>query len=163
MLDVHLLNIQAMSKIIPLFTVAIYWDFENVRLESYPIKCLIGWAQSKGRLVTQKVYSHWGKEHQRFKVILDRHGFQQIDVLEERKNSADMKLKYECREELFSDNSPNIFIIISGDGGFASLVKELQSQGKYVIGVGWRNTSKQTLIDRANEFHFAEELGKLAG
>jgi len=74
-----------------------------------------------------------------------------------------MKFKDDCQKELYSDTSPDIFIIVSGDGGFASLVKELQSRGKYVIGVGWRNTSKQTLIDRANEFHFAEELGKLAG
>lgn len=152
-----------MSKIIPLFIVAIYWDFENVRLKSYQTKYLIDLAQSKGRLVTQNVYSHWGKEHQRFKVLLGRHGFQQIDVSEEGKNSADMKFKDDCQKELYSDTSPDIFIIVSGDGGFASLVKELQSRGKYVIGVGWRNTSKQTLIDRANEFHFAEELGKLAG
>ena len=152
-----------MKKIIPLLTVAIYWDFENVRLESYPTKSLMGLAQSRGHLVTQNAYSHWKQEHPRFHSILDRHRFKRIDVFEKERNSADRKLKSDCLAELYSDTSPDIFIIVSGDGGFASLVRELQSQEKCVIGVGWRNTSKDTLIDLADKFYFVEELCKLAG
>lgn len=155
------LGIQAMKKIIQFCTVAIYWDFENVRLESDQTKCLIDLAESQGRLVTQNVYAHWNQTTQRFHYILERHRFQRINV-EKGRNSADLKLESDCREELSSDTSPNIFIIVSGDGGFLPLVKKLQSQEKYVIVVG-RHVSYRQLMKLADKFYFAEKLCKLAG
>lgn len=155
------LSMKFMTEIIQFCTVAIYWDFENVRLESDQTKCLIDLAQSQGRLVTQNVYANWNQTTQRFHSILERHHFQRINV-EQGKNSADRKLDSDCREELSSNTSPNIFIIVSGDGGFLRLVEKLQSQEKYVIVVG-RHVSRLQLTKLADKFYLDEELCKLAG
>ncbi len=142
--------------------VAIYWDFENVRVP-HQAKCLIDFAQSIGNVVTKKVYSHWWRETWLSKGELDRYGFERIDVLEEGKNSADLKLKSDCRAELLSNLPPDIIILVSGDGGFASLVRELDFYEKKVIIFGRRDVTSYKLIGLADEFHFAEELCWLVG
>ncbi len=142
--------------------VSIYWDFENVRVP-HQANCLIDFAQSRGDVVTKKVYSHWWRETRTSESVLDRYGFERIDVLEEGKNSADLKLKFDCRAELLSNLSPDVIILVSGDKGFASLVRELRLHGKQVIVFGRRDVTSYKLIGLADEFHFAEELCWLVG
>jgi uncharacterized LabA/DUF88 family protein len=142
--------------------VSIYWDFENVRIP-HQAKCLIDFAQSRGNVVTQKVYSHWWRETWTSEYVLDRYGFERIDVLGEFKNSADWELKSDCLAELLSDLSPDIIILVSGDKGFASLVSELQLHGKQVIVFGRVGVTSYKLIDLADEFYFAEQLCQLVG
>ena len=142
--------------------VSISWDFENVRVP-HQAKCLMDFAQSRGDVVTKKVYSHWWRETWAFKYALDHAGFERVDVQEEFKNSADWKLKFDCRAELLSDLSPDIIILVSGDKGFASLVRELRLHGKQVIVFGRRGVTSYKLIDLADEFYFAEQLCQLVG
>ncbi len=165
-------QILAMKKIVQLssqtrknelkLTVAIYWDFENVRIP-HQAKCLIDFAQSRGNVVTKKVYSHWCRETWTSKCELDHYGFEQVDVLEEGKNSADWQLKYDCIKELLSQLSPDIIILVSGDKGFAPLVGVLQDKRKRVIVFGRQGVTSRKLKKLANEFHFAEELCRLVG
>ncbi len=142
--------------------VSIYWDFENVRVPHQALS-LMDFAQSRGNVVTNKVYSHWRRETRNSKYVLDRCGFERIDVWGEFKNSADWELKSDCRVELDSSWSPDIIILVSGDGGFASLVRELQHQEKQVIVFGRRGVTSYKLIDLADEFYFAEQLCQLVG
>jgi uncharacterized LabA/DUF88 family protein len=142
--------------------VSIYWDFENVRIP-HQANCLIDFAQSRGDVVTKKVYSHWWRETWASEYVLDRYGFERIDVLGEFKNSADWELKSDCLAELLSDLSPDIIILVSGDKGFASLVSELQLHGKQVIVFGRVGVTSYKLIDLADEFYFAEQLCQLVG
>lgn len=139
-----------------------YWDFENVRVP-HQAKCLMDFAQSRGDVVTNKVYSHWWRETLTSKYVLDRYGFERIDVLGEFKNSADLKLKSDCRAELLSDLSPDVIILVSGDKGFASLVRELRLQGKQVIVFGRQGVTSRKLRWLADEFYFVEELCRLVG
>lgn len=141
-------------------TVAIYWDFENVRVPNQA-KCLIDFAQSKGNVVIQKVYSHWWRETWTSRCELYRYGFEQIDVLEEGKNSADRQLKYDCIKGFFTQLSPDIIILVSGDKGFAPLVDVLQDKGKRVIVFGRQGVTSRKLKKLANEFYFAEQLCQL--
>ena len=115
-------------------------------------------AQSRGDVVTKKVYSHWWRETWTSEYVLDRYGFERIDVLGEFKNSADWELKSDCRAELLSDLSPDIIILVSGDKGFASLVRELQLHGKQVIVFGRQDVTSRKLRWLADEFYFAEDL-----
>ena len=119
-------------------------------------------AQLRGDVVTKNVYSHWWRETSESKDVLDRCGFERIDVWGEFKNSADWELKSDCRAELDSSWSPDIIILVSGDGGFASLVRELQLHGKHVIVFGRQGVTSRKLRWLADEFHFAEELCWLA-
>ncbi len=167
MLNVLIKQILAMKKIVQLGSptptnelklgVAIYWDFENVRVP-HQAKCLIDFAHLRGDVVTKKVYSHWWRETWLSKGELDRYGFERIDVKEEFRDSADLKLKFDCRAELLSNLSPDVIILVSGDKGFASLVRELRLHGKQVIVFGRRDVTSYKLIGLADEFHFAEEL-----
>lgn len=120
-------------------------------------------AQSRGDVVTNKVYSHWWRETPTSEYVLDRYGFERIDVQEEGKNSADLKLKSDCRAERFSNLSPDIIIIVSGDKGFASLIRELRLQGKQVIVVGRVGVTSYKLRWLANEFYLVEQLCQLVG
>jgi hypothetical protein len=105
--------------------VSIYWDFENVPAP-HQAKYLMDFAQSRGDVVTNKVYSHWSRETRNSKCVLDRCGFERIHVLEKGTNSADRKLKSDCLAELDTSWFPDIIILVSADGGFASLVRKLQ-------------------------------------
>jgi uncharacterized LabA/DUF88 family protein len=142
--------------------VSIYWDFENVRIP-HKANCLIDFAQSRGDVVTKKVYSQWWRETSKSKHVLARCGFERIDVWEKGKNSADRKLKSDCLAELYSSWSSDIIIIVSGDGGFASLVRKLQLHEKQVIVFGPPGGTSPKLIDLADEFYFAEDLYGLVG
>ena len=142
--------------------VSIYWDFENVRVPDQA-KCLIDFAQSRGDVVTKKVYSHWRRETWAFEYALDHVGFERVDVQEEFKNSADLKLKSDCRAEHFSNLSHDLIILVSGDKGFASLVSELRLHRKQVIVFGRQGVTSSKLRWLADEFYFAEQLCQLVG
>ncbi|HAA29839.1 MAG TPA: hypothetical protein DCE56_21765 [Cyanobacteria bacterium UBA8553] len=142
--------------------VSLYWDFENVRVPDQA-ECLIDFAQSRGYVVTNKVYSHWSRETSKSKYVLDRCGFERIHVWEKGRNSADRKLKSDCLAELYSSWSSDIIIIVSGDGGFASLVRKLQRRRKQVIVFGPPGGTSSKLIYLADDFYFAEDLCWLVG
>lgn len=142
--------------------VSIYWDFENVRVP-YLSECLIDFAQSRGDLITKKVYSHWWRETPAFEYALDSVGFERIDVQGEFENSADWALESDCTEELFCSLSPDIIILVSGDKDFAFLVNQLQRNRKQVIIIGRQGVTNYKLMRLADEFHFVEELCQLVG
>jgi uncharacterized LabA/DUF88 family protein len=74
-----------------------------------------------------------------------------------------LELESDCRAELDSSWSPDIIILVSGDGDFAPLVGELQLHGKQVIVFGRRGGTSPKLIWLADEFYFAQELCSLVG
>ena len=126
-------------------------------------ECLSNFAQLRGDVVTKKVYSHWWREIRASEFVLDRVGFERIDVQGEFKNSADWHLKSDCREELFNVLSPDIIILVSGDKGFAPLVSELQLYRKQVIVFGRRSVTSYKLKWLADEFYLVDQLYELVG
>lgn len=66
------------------------------------------------------------------------------------RNTADIHLAIDAMEVAFTKPDVNVFVIVSGDGGFSSLASKLHEYGKTVIGVGYkRNTNKvlEALVD----------------
>jgi hypothetical protein len=53
------------------------------------------------------------------------------------------------------------FILLSGDSDFSSLVIKLKEHGKYVIGVGIRESSSDLLIQNCDEYYSYNELAGL--
>ena len=136
--------------------VAIYWDFENLRIPRRQVpwlKDLPQWlkdlAQSRGCLVSRKVYSHWQPTTEKYKHILENRDFEVIDVKEKGKNSVDRQLESECRQEFNSDLAPDILILVSGDKKYIPLVRDLQGLGKQVIIVGPLRRTNYELISLA--------------
>lgn len=67
----------------------------------------------------------------------------------------------DCLEDVDNKLSPDLVILVSGDGDFVKLVSTLQKLGKNVIVFGQRGNVKQKLKELADEFHFVDELSQL--
>src|SRR5207302_824539 len=64
-------------------------------------------------------------------------------------------------ELVFTRPEIGTFILLSGDSDFSSLVLKLKEYGKYVIGVGIRESSSDLLIQNCDEYYSYNELAGL--
>src|SRR3989475_9080559 len=64
-------------------------------------------------------------------------------------------------ERVFTRPEIGTFILLSGDSDFSSLVLKLKEYGKYVIGVGIRESSSDLLIQNCDEYYSYNELAGL--
>ncbi|MBD2387706.1 NYN domain-containing protein [Cylindrospermum sp. FACHB-282] len=144
--------------------VFIYVDYQNARLDIETAKLLLEFAKSKGDLISIKVYynSHC-KDQSAAMDYLDSIGCKCIDVPCSLKNSADNQLMADYLEDIDSNVSPDIVILVSGDGDFVKLVNNGQKLGKIFIIFSQIGQVKQKLKERADEFYFIDDLPKLVG
>lgn len=75
------------------------------------------------------------------------------------KNAADFKLNIEAMEIMYKGIN-NVFVIVSSDSDFTSLVTELKENGIYVFGAGEKHTSA-AFIRACDDFGYLEDLQKL--
>jgi len=142
--------------------VAIYWDLQNVWLNQEQVNSLLEFANSKGCLIFQKVYYNSLCKNQAFaKDKRESLGFRYVDVPCPLKNSADNQLKSDLIDDISSNLSPDIVILVSGDGDFASSVQILQKFCEKSIIIAQQGNVKQKLKEIADEFYFVDELPKL--
>jgi hypothetical protein len=142
--------------------VSIYWDYQNAKLSLEQIQLLLDLAKSKGRLIGKNLYYNSHCENQCTGIgNIASLNFNCIDVPCPLKNSADNQLIADCLEEIHSNLSPDIFILVSGDGDFVKLVRNLQKLDKKVITVAQIGNVKQKLKELADEFYFADKLPQL--
>jgi NYN domain len=142
--------------------VSIYWDYQNVKLTLDQAKLLLDFSKSKGRLIGKNVYYNSQCADQ----AAARHdiaslSFKCLDVPCPLKNSADNQLIADCLEDIQSNLSRDIVILVSGDGDFVKLVRNLQQLGKQVIIFAQIGNVKQKLKELADEFHFVDNLSDL--
>ncbi|MEO8893538.1 MAG: NYN domain-containing protein [Coleofasciculaceae cyanobacterium] len=145
---------------------SLYWDYENISNIDNRAKLLIDFAQLQGYLVNLNVYakaSIWQQNQGKNKVILNSLDFSCIDVCSSAKNAVDFQLVIDCVAEAHNNISTNIFILVTSDGDYETLVRELQSKGKKVIVIYHPDKVSKSLIQIANESYSAEELLKLFG
>ncbi|MEH1882713.1 NYN domain-containing protein [Nostoc sp.] len=142
--------------------VGIYCDFQNVYLSQNIASSLLAFAKARGNLIIRRVYYNSLFENQASaKENLQRIGFQCEDVTCSLKNSADNQLKSDLIDDVYNNQSPDIFILVSGDGDFANPVKFLQDKDKNVIIFARRGNVKQSLKNLADELYFVDELPQL--
>ncbi|OUL20359.1 NYN domain-containing protein [Nostoc sp. RF31YmG] len=142
--------------------VSIYWDYQNAKLSLEQIQLLLDFAKSKGCLIRQNLYYN-SQCHNQCAAIgnIASLNFNCIDVPCPLKNSADNQLIADCLEDIDSNLSPDTFILISGDGDFVKLVRNLQKLDKKVITVAQNGNVKQRLKELADEFYFVDNLPKI--
>jgi hypothetical protein len=145
-----------------LASVGIYCDLQNVHLTQEQANLVLAFANSKGRLIGKKVYyNSMCKNQAAAKDKLESCGFQCVDVPCPLKDSADNRLKSDLIDDISNKLSPDIVILVSGDGDFANPVHVLQKLGKQAIILAQRGNVKQRLKELADEFHFVDELPEL--
>ena len=102
----------------------------------------------KGKVAVQRAYADWRRYPQYIVPLAES----SIDMImapaygSSKKNATDIRLAIDAIELVFTRPEIGTFILLSGDSDFSSLVIKLKEYGKYVIGVGIRESSSDLLV-----------------
>jgi uncharacterized protein (TIGR00288 family) len=144
---------------------ALMIDFDNVTLAirsdlSNQLRKLLGSDIFKGKVSVQRAYADW-RRYPQYIVPLSEAS---IDLIfapafgSNKKNATDIRLAIDALELIFTRPEIGTFILLSGDSDFSSLVLKLKEYGKYVIGVGIRESSSDLLVQNCDEYFSYSEL-----
>lgn len=142
-------------------SVAILFDWQNVRATQDQLQCLLGFACKLGTISLKRVYAHWRRENSKYEELFDDWGFECVNVpsSKSKKNNVDKKLIAHCRQQILNNPDITTVILLSGDGDFNGLVCDLKAKGKKVIVIAkcLKNASKK-LRELADEFRLLGQL-----
>lgn len=117
----------------------------------------------KGKVSVQRAYADWRRYPQYIVPLAES----SIDMImapaygSAKKNATDIRLAIDALELVFVRPEIGTFILLSGDSDFSSLVIKLKEYGKYVIGVGIRESSSDLLVMNCDEYYSYSSLAGL--
>ena len=148
-------------------SIAVFIDFENVAMGvreskygNFDIDLVLKRLVEKGKLLVKRAYSDWHR-YSDFKRAFHQAAIELIDVPQTRysgKNSADIRMVVDAMDMAYQKEHIDTFVIVSGDSDFSPLVSKLRENGRYVIGIGVKQSSSDLLINNCDEFIFYEDL-----
>jgi uncharacterized protein (TIGR00288 family) len=147
---------------------ALLIDFDNVTLGirsdlTKELRTLLNSDIIKGKVAVQRAYADW-RRYPQYIVPLSESS---IDLIfapafgTNKKNATDIRLAVDAIELVFTRQEIGTFILLSGDSDFSSLVIKLKEYGKYVIGVGIRESASDLLIQNCDEYYSYSDLAGL--
>src|SRR5438552_3689600 len=147
---------------------ALLIDFDNVTMGirsdlQTELKNLLSADIVKGKVSVQRAYADW-RRYPQYIVPLSESS---IDLIfapaygSAKKNATDIRLAIDALELVFTRPEIGTFILLSGDSDFSSLVIKLKEYGKYVIGVGIRESSSDLLVQNCDEYYSYNALAGL--
>src|SRR5262247_4112046 len=139
---------------------ALMIDFDNVTMAirsdlQTELKRLLQSEIIRGKVAVQRAYADW-RRYPQYIVPLSESS---IDLIfapahgANKKNATDIRLAIDALELVFTRPEIGTFIRLSGDSDFSSLVLKLKEYGKYVIGVGIRESSSDLLVQNCDEYY----------
>ena len=146
---------------------ALLIDFDNVTMGirsdlQNQLRKLLNSEIIKSRVAVQRAYADW-RRYPQYIVPLSEAS---IDLIfapafgSNKKNATDIRLAIDALELVFTRPEIGTFILLSGDSDFSSLVLKLKEYGKWVIGVGIRESASDLLVQNCDEyFSYAELTG----
>ena len=147
--------------------IAVFIDFENVamgvresRYGNFDINLVLKRLVEKGKITVKRAYSDWHR-YSEFKRAFHQAAIELIDVPQSRysgKNSADIRMVVDALDLSYQRDHIDTFVLVSGDSDFSPLVSKLREYGRYVIGMGVKQSSSDLLINNCDEFIFYEDL-----
>ena len=147
--------------------IAVFIDFENVamgvresRYGNFDINLVLKRLVEKGKITVKRAYSDWHR-YTEFKRAFHQAAIELIDVPQTRysgKNSADIRMVVDALDLSYQRDHIDTFVLVSGDSDFSPLVSKLREYGRYVIGMGVKQSSSDLLINNCDEFIFYEDL-----
>ena len=114
-------------------------------------------------MAVQRAYADWRRYPQYIVPLAES----SIDMImapaygSSKKNATDIRLSVDAMELVFTRPEIGTYILLSGDSDFASLVTKLKEYGKYVIGVGIRESSSDLLVMNCDEYYSYNALAGL--
>ena len=147
---------------------ALLIDFDNVTMGirselQTELKNLLSSDIVKGKVSVQRAYADW-RRYPQYIVPLAESSIDMIMATaygSAKKNATDIRLAVDAMELVFTRPEIGTFILLSGDSDFASLVTKLKEYGKYVIGVGIRESSSDLLVMNCDEYYSYNALAGL--
>jgi len=147
--------------------IAVFIDFENVAMGvresqygNFDIELVLKRLVEKGKIMVKRAYSDWHR-YTEFKRAFHQSAIELIDVPQNRysgKNSADIRMVVDALDLAYQRDHIDTFVLVSGDSDFSPLVSKLRENGRYVIGMGVKQSSSDLLINNCDEFIFYEDL-----
>src|SRR5437773_99300 len=147
---------------------ALLIDFDNVTMGirsdlQTELKRLLQSEIIRGKVAVQRAYADW-RRYPQYIVPLSESSFDLIFAPaygSAKKNATDIRLAIDALELVFTRPEIGTFILLSGDSDFSSLVIKLKEYGKYVIGVGIRESSSDLLVQNCDEYYSYNALAGL--
>ncbi|MFN8571684.1 MAG: NYN domain-containing protein [Gemmatimonadaceae bacterium] len=147
---------------------ALLIDFDNVTMGirsdlASELRSLLSSEIIKGKVAVQRAYADWRRYPQYIVPLAES----SIDMImapaygSSKKNATDIRLAVDAMELVFTRAEIGTYILLSGDSDFASLVTKLKEYGKYVIGVGIRESSSDLLVMNCDEYYSYNALAGL--
>jgi len=147
---------------------ALLIDFDNVTMGirsdlGKELRSLLSSEIIKGKVAVQRAYADW-RRYPQYIVPLSEAS---IDLIfapaygSSKKNATDIRLAIDAIELVFTRPEIGTVILLSGDSDFSSLVIKLKEYGKYVIGVGIRESSSDLLVQNCDEYYSYNALAGL--
>ncbi|GAB4569411.1 MAG: hypothetical protein Kow0077_01890 [Anaerolineae bacterium] len=165
--------------------VALYIDFENIAISldkqgytvnlEHLISRFISQARAHGQVTRMAAYAPWGQRGS-LPPLVDSVGREITDEAPSRlamsnidpvfnlpgKNSADMRIARDVMADLMHPESPDIFILASGDRDFNEVINTLRSHNKQVIVWGVRGSiSRQVETNPGVIMEYIEDFAAL--
>ncbi len=147
--------------------IAVFIDFENVAMGvkesnygNFDIELVLKRVVEKGKILVKRAYSDWHR-YAEFKRVFHQAAIELIDVPQTRysgKNSADIRMVVDALDLSYQKEHIDTFVLVSGDSDFSPLVSKLRENGRYVIGVGVKQSSSDLLVNNCDEFIYYEDL-----
>jgi outer membrane biosynthesis protein TonB len=143
-------------------------DFDNVTMGirsnlGQEIRKLLESDVIRGKVSVQRAYADW-RRYPQYIVPLSEAS---VDLIfapaygSSKKNATDIRLAIDAIEIVFTRPEIGTYILLSGDSDFSSLVLKLKEYGKYVIGVGMKESSSDLLVQNCDEYYSYNSLSGL--
>ena len=147
---------------------ALLIDFDNVTMGirsdlGKELRNLLSSEIIKGKVAVQRAYADW----RRYPMYIVPLSEASIDLIfapaygSSKKNATDIRLAIDAIELVFTRPEIGTVILLSGDSDFSSLVIKLKEYGKYVIGVGIKESSSDLLVQNCDEYYSYNALAGL--
>jgi uncharacterized protein (TIGR00288 family) len=144
---------------------ALLIDFDNVTMGirsdlTRQLKDLLNSDIIRGKVAVQRAYADW-RRYAQYIVPLSEAS---VDLIfapaygSSKKNATDIRLAIDALELVFTRPEIGVYILLSGDSDFSSLVLKLKEYGKYVIGVGLRESASDLLVQNCDEYYSYSSL-----
>lgn len=144
---------------------ALLVDFDNVTLGirsdlQKQLRLILDSEVFDGKISVQRAYADW-RRYPQYIAPLSEASFDLIFAPafgSSKKNATDIRLAVDAIELVFIRPEISTYILLSGDSDFSTLVLKLKEYGKYVIGVGIRESASDLLIQNCDEYYSYSEL-----
>jgi uncharacterized LabA/DUF88 family protein len=136
------------------------YNFSRTMLENLSLTKIvadINTSDHVGPILIQKAYANWGDPRLKvMKAEINELGISPVQVFgfayDPTKNAADIQLVIDAVNILTLQPFIDVFVIVSGDGGFAALAKKLREYGKTVVGCAYKKSTSKTFQAACDDF-----------